>query len=80
MEKHHTLLANTYVTQFLQPDPEMQNNDGNREEMRHRFQELLWKSSVYDADAVYGKETPRFNSPVLLKYWGKSAALMIIHR
>lgn len=77
MEKHHTLLAKTYSTQILQPDPEMQNSDTNIEQMRHKFQELLWKSSLCDADAVYGKQTPWINSPVLPKYWGKSAALFI---
>lgn len=66
MEKHHTLLANSYTTQILQCDPEMQNNDGNVEEMRHKLRELLWQSSFYDADAVHGKQKPRFNS--LLQY------------
>lgn len=61
MEKHHTLLANMYITQILRTDREMQNNDGNMEEMRQSLQQLLWQSCFYDADAVYGKQTPRFN-------------------
>lgn len=78
MEKHHTLLANTYAVQILNTDPEMQNNDPKMEEMRHKLQQFLWQSSFYDADAVYGKETPRFNSSLLRKCWGKSAALFTL--
>ncbi|KAM9465991.1 transforming growth factor-beta receptor-associated protein 1 [Clarias gariepinus] len=55
MEKHHTLLANTYATQILHADAEMQNADTHREEMRHKLQQFLWQSSLYDADAVYDK-------------------------
>ncbi|MCI4382975.1 hypothetical protein PGIGA_G00021030 [Pangasianodon gigas] len=55
MEKHHTLLANTYATQILHTDREMQNNDTHMEEMRQKLQQFLWQSSIYDADAVYAK-------------------------
>lgn len=55
MEKHHTLLANMYASQILQTDPEMQDDATNMEEMRQKLQQLLWQSSFYDANAVYGK-------------------------
>ncbi|MCJ8737191.1 hypothetical protein PDJAM_G00021120 [Pangasius djambal] len=55
MEKHHTLLANTYATQILHAAREMQNNDAHMEEMRQKLQQFLWQSSIYDADAVYAK-------------------------
>lgn len=57
MEKHHTLLANTYTTQILHAEPQMQKYDINMEKIRQKLQELLWQSCFYDADAVYGKYT-----------------------
>ncbi|KAG7327970.1 hypothetical protein KOW79_007914 [Hemibagrus wyckioides] len=55
MEKHHTLLADTYASQILQTDPEMQDDATNMEEMKQKLQQLLWQSSFYDANAVYEK-------------------------
>lgn len=55
MEKHHTLLANTYTTQILHPNQQMKSDAANMEEMRQKLQQFLWQSSFYDADAVYGK-------------------------
>ncbi|XP_060736444.1 transforming growth factor-beta receptor-associated protein 1 [Tachysurus vachellii] len=55
MEKHHTLLANTYTTRILHPDQQMKSDAANMEEMRQTLQQFLWQSSFYDADAVYEK-------------------------
>ncbi|KAI5610824.1 transforming growth factor-beta receptor-associated protein 1-like, partial [Silurus asotus] len=55
MEKHHTLLANTYAALILQADQEMPNHDTNMEEMREKMQQFLWQSSFYNTEAVYAK-------------------------
>ncbi|TSV68157.1 Transforming growth factor-beta receptor-associated protein 1 [Bagarius yarrelli] len=52
MEKHHTLLANTYITQILHSEL-IKNNTINLKEMRQKLEQFLWQSSFYDAGSVY---------------------------
>ncbi|XP_030636772.1 transforming growth factor-beta receptor-associated protein 1 [Chanos chanos] len=51
-EKHHTLLATTYVAQILQKE-----NNVNRQGIRNKLQQLLWQSSLYNTREVHGQIT-----------------------
>lgn len=54
-EKHHTMLITSYVKWILQSIEDDYNNKTSKEEMRHKLQQLLWQSSFYNVDAVYGE-------------------------
>ncbi|XP_017579553.2 transforming growth factor-beta receptor-associated protein 1 isoform X1 [Pygocentrus nattereri] len=53
-EKHHTLLATTYITHILQTAQRTPDSDENTE-MREKLQQLLWHSSIYNTDTVQAK-------------------------
>ncbi|XP_028839131.1 transforming growth factor-beta receptor-associated protein 1 [Denticeps clupeoides] len=53
-EKHHTLLAATYVTAVLQTAPGEAGGSAGKQ-IRWRLQELLWRSPYYNVHAVHEK-------------------------
>ncbi|XP_066500356.1 transforming growth factor-beta receptor-associated protein 1 [Hoplias malabaricus] len=50
-EKHHTLLATTYISQILQPGQSTLDREVDAG-IREKLQQLLWQSSIYSTDAV----------------------------
>lgn len=54
-EKYHNMLITEYVKQILQSSKAAQNKDISGEELRHKLQQILWQSSVYNADAIYNQ-------------------------
>lgn len=61
-EKHHTTLIKSYIKWILQSIDGDYSNETSREEMRHKLQKLLWQSSFYNADTIYGEHSMRIKT------------------
>ncbi len=48
------MLITSYV-KWMQSMEDDYNNKTSKEEMRHKLQQLLWQSSFYNVDAIYGE-------------------------
>uniref|UniRef100_A0A673FGV1 Si:ch211-266g18.9 n=1 Tax=Sinocyclocheilus rhinocerous TaxID=307959 RepID=A0A673FGV1_9TELE len=64
--KHHTMLITSYVKQILQSIENDYNNETSKQEMRHKLQQLLWQSSFYNADVIYGEHNTYQITPLFL--------------
>lgn len=49
------MLISSYIKWILQSTEVDYSNETGREEMRHKLQMLLWQSSLYNADTIYGE-------------------------